>query len=539
MKTRLLAMILCLCSVFTLIPSAAAEDGLLTTPGDPPTLVSPAPTAEDITEDTKFTVSGYDSSGFLKDWKIKKYYVSSGDTTITLENPNGIGSVYLMFNLEYGSYTITNNDTNETLSCGEYSFLHDYVDLEEAWGKTATSVTLRFRNGKVSLSELYVFSSGEAPDFVQQWSKPIDNGADILLLSSHGDDDQLFFAGLLPLYAKEKGLRVQVAYLTDHRNLTNGRTHEMLNGLWAVGVTAYPVFGEFDDFLVKSLNGTYSEFKRLGFSEEELLGYVVENIRRFRPQVVVTHDIDGEYGHGMHMVYADCTMKALDIVGDPEQYPDSAEKYGVWTVPKTYLHLYGENPIVMDYDTPLDSFDGMTAFEVSQKLGYPCHESQQYTWFTGWINGKGTKITKASQIDTYSPCEFGLYRSTVGEDVQKNDFMENIVSYAEQERIAEEKRLEEEARKAEEERLKEEQRKAEEERKRQEEEKKRQEELARQEQQRKEEEERQLELLAQQAAQKRKNELTILLIVLGVLLVSLLTAVTLLLRNRKARKNKG
>ena len=90
----------------------------------------------------------------------------------------------------------------------------------------------------------------------------------------------------------------------------------------------------------------------------------------------------------------------------------------------------------------------MTAFEVTQKLGYPCHESQQYTWFTKWINWVnmsvgGTPITKATQIVDNNPCKFGLYRSTVGEDVLKNDFLENIVTYAEQERL-EQERLEQE-----------------------------------------------------------------------------------------------
>ena len=108
-----------------------------------------------------------------------------------------------------------------------------------------------------------------------------------------------------------------------------------------------------------------------------------------------------------------------------------------------YLHLYEENAIVLNYDQPLDQFGGMTAFEVTQKLGYPCHESQQWTWFTGWINGKNDPITLASQIKKYNPCKFGLYYSSVGEDVQKNDFLENIVTYAEQERL-EQERLEQE-----------------------------------------------------------------------------------------------
>jgi LmbE family N-acetylglucosaminyl deacetylase len=250
-----------------------------------------------------------------------------------------------------------------------------------------------------------------------------------VLFSTHGDDEHLYFAGLLPTYAAQRQCRVQVVYLTDHRNDTNKRTHEMLNGLWKVGVRAYPVFGRFADFRVDSLQGTYDRYKsQYGTSREELLGFVVEQIRRFRPLVAVGHDLKGEYGHGMHLVYADLLTQAVELTADEANFPDSAAKYGLWNVPKLYLHLYKTDPIVLDYDQPLDAFDGLTAFQVSQKLGFPSHKSQQWPMFVEWIYGADGKITKASQIKKYSPCKFGLYRSTVGSDVLKNDFLENITT---------------------------------------------------------------------------------------------------------------
>lgn len=426
MKIRLIAMTLCLCMLLCITPGIHAHTSA----------------AADITADTVFSGTGYDSFRFLTDKDIDTYHRSSGDTAITLENKAGMGSLYLLFDLEYGAYTIKNNTTGEIITAGEHGFLHEYVDLT-VFSELPTSVTLSFLNGRVRLSEIYVFSTGEVPDHVQKWNTPLEGGADVLLFSTHGDDDQLFFAGLLPLYAGEKGCRVQVVYLTDHRNLTKARAHEMINGLWSVGVTAYPVFGSFSDFRIDSLEDTYREYASQGVTKEELLGFVVEQLRRFKPLVAVGHDINGEYGHGMHMVYTDCLIKALDVSNDATAYPELAQKYGLWDVPKTYLHLYEENKIVLDYDQPLDSFNGMTAFEVTQKYGYPCHKSQQYTWFTRWINGKNNEITLASQIRTYNPCQFGLYRSTVGQDMEKKDFLENLTTYAEQERL-EQERLEQE-----------------------------------------------------------------------------------------------
>ncbi len=431
-RYRFYPVLLCLCLLAWLFPGATA---------------TPLTKATDITAATTFTGTGYDSFHFLTDSDIKAYQTSGKDAVITLTNSDGIGSLYLLFDLEYGEYTVTNNDTGASITAGKHSFLHEYLDLKAAFGSLPKSVTLRF-SGTVRLSELSVFSEGTPPDHVQVWGAPLDGKADLVLFAAHGDDDQLFFAGLLPYYAAELGCGVQVVYMTDHRNLTNARTHEMLNGLWSVGVTAYPVFGSFADFRIDDLQGTYDHYASLGISKEELQAFVVEQIRRFRPQVAVGHDLKGEYGHGMHMVYSDLLVKSLNMTNDPLCFPESAVKYGLWDIPKLYLHLYEDNTIELDYDKPLTAFDGMTAFEVTQKLGYPCHESQQYTWFTKWINWvdmkvNGLPITKATQITTHSPCKFGLYRSLIGADTAKNDFLENIVTYTEQERL-EQERLEQE-----------------------------------------------------------------------------------------------
>lgn len=83
------------------------------------------------------------------------------------------------------------------------------------------------------------------------------------------------------------------------------------------------------------------------------------------------------------MVYADLLMEAVEISGDPQYSPELAQTYGAWDVPKTYLHLYPENPILMDWDQPLASFWGMTAFQVSKDIGFACHQSQynDFAWY--------------------------------------------------------------------------------------------------------------------------------------------------------------
>jgi LmbE family N-acetylglucosaminyl deacetylase len=274
----------------------------------------------------------------------------------------------------------------------------------------------------------------------------VDGQTDLVLFSAHADDEHLFFAGILPYYGAELGCQVQVVYLTNHPNFLSLRIHELLNGLWEVGIRTYLVIGQFPDINLPTIWETYGYFQGMGHSKDEMQAFILEQLRRFKPKVVVTHDFFGEYGHGMHMVMADLVSNGVTISGDPEQYPESAETYGVWDVPKTYIHLYKENPIVMDWDQPLERFGGMTAFQVSIQKGFAAHVSQRDDFW--WFHSDNEF---AKDLPRYNPCFYGLYRSTVGPDVEKNDFFENVTTYA-QDRRAEEDRLAEEARlKAEEE----------------------------------------------------------------------------------------
>lgn len=344
----------------------------------------------------------------------------------SLSHEDGIGSLYLTFGKEYPSMTLTDNDTGEEMPVRVNGILHKYIDVTSLFGHTVHSVKVKFDSGSACLIELQVFTPGEVPAWVQKWEEPAEGEADLLLLSAHGDDEQLFFAGLIPYYAGQMNYQVQVVYFTDHRNITQTRMHEMLNGLWAVGLRTYPVFGSQPDIKTKDLESIQAQYAARNYSRQRMLDFVAEQIYRFRPLVVVTHDVNGEYGHGMHMLCADLVKEAVNLIGEGGAYPEFIEQYGDWDVQKTYLHLYEENPIVMDYDKPLDAFDGKTAYEVSRDLGFPEHKSQ-YSDFAWFYEG----ASKASEVEKYSPCNYGLYRSTVGADVKKNDMFENVRRSAE------------------------------------------------------------------------------------------------------------
>ena len=326
----------------------------------------------------------------LSDNNYNTYVTLNTEDTITIENTEMFNYVYIIYYVESMTGTINYNDTSTRI--GENNFLHECIKLDEETNK----ITINY-DDTVRIKEIFLFNE-TLPNLVQTWNQPLDK-ADILLFSTHSDDEHLFFAGLIPSMIAS-GKNIQVVYLTHH-NDNPKRLDEQLNGLWAVGLRNYPVLGAFPDAYSESLNGATTNLSYAGFSLDDVINFQIDIIKWFKPLVVVNHDEAGEYSHGQHILNTHALKEALNLL-EYEYKPE-----------KVYLHLYEENSITMNYDIPLEYYNGMTAYEVS-KLGYAEHDSQQYTWFTDWLKGKNNEYTKATDIKTYSPTKFGLYYSKNG-----------------------------------------------------------------------------------------------------------------------------
>lgn len=348
--------------------------------------------------------------------------LNAGDT-ITIKTKEKIQGIYLVWDQPVEVWTLKYN--KKEVKQGENGFLHDYISFDEE----VTEFTI-CTDTKNTLAEVKCFGVGELPSNIQVW-EPSCEKADILILSSHADDEILFFGGILPYYAGVLDLEVQVVYFSQYWTGQKIREHEKLDGLWNAGVRNYPYNGHFDDLYASDLEPA----KQL-FGYDNTVAFIVEMLRKFKPQVAFSQDLNGEYGHGTHKLIAYGMVDAVEVSNDPTKYPESAEKYGVHEVKKMYLHLYENNQIKLDCRTPLDEFGGKTALEVLQD-SYKLHVSQQWCWF--YVDDEYE----------YSCAKFGLYYTNVGYDTG-NDIMENIKDYKtqEEERIKaeeESKRLEEES----------------------------------------------------------------------------------------------
>ncbi len=285
-------------------------------------------------------------------------------------------------------------------ACEAGEYLTQWCPLPEG---TTRARIVNTDTSRLFLAEMSVWGGGERPAAIPVWEKA--DKVDIMLLVAHPDDELLWFGGLLPEYAGERGLKVQVVYAVSS---TPNRRLELLDGLWHCGVRAYPEFLNMPDKRANSLRGIYRTWHK-----DVVYKRVTEQIRKHQPSVLVTQDFEGEYGHGAHRAMADACASAVHWAAEADQYPESAEAYGTWQVQKLYIHLYPENEIQLDWHKPLSAFNGKDGMTIATEA-LACHKSQVI---------KGWKMEEGGETDN---SRLGLYYTAVGMDIAGNDLMENV-----------------------------------------------------------------------------------------------------------------
>ncbi len=363
--------------------------------------------AENLTPLCKITSRPGKLPDTLRDGKYHPQWVNRCQTTCTLKvaAPRGkpIGSVYIRFGKlpKKWQLQIPEGPRWKTVHDGNTQLLHLFVELPEVYAFRLLCENVR---GSVIINELTVFGPGEVPGWVQKW-EPTPEKADLLVLVAHPDDELLFLGGTIPTYALEQRRKVLVAYLA---NTSSVRSSELLDGLWHMGVRQYPLISAFADKMTSTLAQQYARWGR-----ERTYKHVMALIRKYKPEVMVTLDLNGEYGHGAHRACADAAIYCAQHAADPAVLPESAEAYGAWTLKKLYLHLGLERPIVMDWRVPLARAGGKTALELAQEA-YLFHQSQL------------DKPYKVLDGGPHNCAAFGLAYTAVGDDVARDDFFENI-----------------------------------------------------------------------------------------------------------------
>lgn len=365
-----------------------------------PQETQPPEPAQAISQGISYRWNNFDATQYLTDSKLHTRVDTCRDA-LEITSGEPIGALYLVWYQLPDSYTVS--WPGGTMTREQETYLHIYLPLPE----TATQLTIQ---GGGMLCQLELFTPGASPEGVQNWQPPLEQ-ADILAFPTHADDDALFFGAAMSYYAVEKGLSVQTTFLVEHTEVD--RWHERLDGLWEMGIHNYPVIAPFTDYYTTTLQAAVNFHQS---REEDILSWQIEQIRRFRPLVILGHDLEGEYGHGQHRVNAYYLTQAVELAAQADACPQSAQMYGTWDTPKFYLHMYEENQIFLDVTTPLEADpQGRSPYEIA-KAALNHHRSQQSTGFFVCLDGGMYR----------SDCRcWGLFRSLVEENGE-TDMMAGI-----------------------------------------------------------------------------------------------------------------
>ena len=361
--------------------------------------------AADIVDNCTLRVScDYAHRANLRSEDYKKTWSCSKGETLTVETGDGSLAQGVVVSFAGNVPELTIESDGQIIGTYDEPFKTNYI----AFTRPVSRFTIIIGNGvqPIRMSRLRVLSEGELPAWVQRWRR-MDGPADIMLVATHPDDELLWFGGLLPTYAGERGKKVAVVYTVGSLSY---RHNELLDGLWLCGVRDYPEIGAFSD----RDGGTVEELAKYWGGEHALEAYIVRLIRQYRPAVVVTQAIDGETGHRHHKLTVQAVIDAVTRHAKDETWDEaSASSWGVWQPQKLYLHRWEEGLIVFDWQTPLMNFGGESALRVARRA-FEQHRSQQSGRYSVEDFGK-------------NDCRlFGLYWSSVGADEAQDDLLEHV-----------------------------------------------------------------------------------------------------------------
>jgi len=369
--------------------------------------------AKDITDTVIYDANNGMWAGSTVDDNYGSYWYTNDAAYkyLQIESEKPISSLYVCYAFKPTELAIQISEDGDSWTDYMYEYPDEFYNKVYEFENPVSFIRIRGTEeskGKFGIVEFKTFTEGALPDYVQIWEPTYDT-CDMLIISAHPDDEAVFFSGLIPYYGGEQGKKIITVYMAV---LDPSRRSEALNYQWTMHQTHLPIFGPFEDVYEMDK----SSYTRSIWGEQETLEYLVTIIRQKKPKVIVSHDLEGEYGHGAHIFTASCLRRAVVLAADPKYHTESYEAYGTYEVKKLYLHLYDEHKIHMDvFDEPLEAYNGLTAIQAARN-GLLQYASQL----------KFEVVRVHDKDSNFSCYDYGLAYTTVGHDTKGNDMFENI-----------------------------------------------------------------------------------------------------------------
>jgi LmbE family N-acetylglucosaminyl deacetylase len=155
----------------------------------------------------------------------------------------------------------------------------------------------------------------------------------LLISFAHPDDESFGMGGAIAYYAAQ-GVEISLIcstngdvgtvdaeYLEKYNSIGELRLSELYCAASILGIKEVITFGYCDSGMMGTPENNNPAC--LWQADETVVtGRIVREIRRIRPQVVVTFDPYGGYGHPDHIYMYRTTTRAFYAAGDPAQFPE-------------------------------------------------------------------------------------------------------------------------------------------------------------------------------------------------------------------------
>src|SRR5262245_35881528 len=175
----------------------------------------------------------------------------------------------------------------------------------------------------------------------------------VMAVHAHPDDESISTGGVLARYAEE-GVRTvlvtctggEVGEIADPglatpETLVEVRRRELGQACEILRVGKLHLLGYRDSGMMGTPDNEHpASFYQA--SMEEATGRLVALVRRERPQVLVTYDERGFYGHPDHIRANQITVAAFDAAGDPARWPEAGAP---WRPAKLYYTAVGRSAL--------------------------------------------------------------------------------------------------------------------------------------------------------------------------------------------------
>jgi len=259
----------------------------------------------------------------------------------------------------------------------------------------------------------------------------------MLVVMAHPDDETFGLGGTLALYAK-RGVKVHLIcatrgemgtvapeFMDGYASIADLRVDELLCAAEQLGLEQV----NFLDYRDSGMAGTEDNAHPGALAQapvEEVVATLVGYIRKLKPQVIITSDPEGGYGHPDHIAVNRATVKAYNAAADSQLFPEAGSPF---QPQKLYfstfsfrfvgpmlalLRLLGRDPRKWGRNEDIDLTEVLeTRFPINAKVNYrkvadikrkamACHASQLGMGpSTRGVVGALFRLVRPGAVDTF------------------------------------------------------------------------------------------------------------------------------------------